>query len=591
MVYQRVSKPSSGNSQIHRKYSPSTAQTMPVQAKSVSASPQEQEMPSYTPLAANWASNNNLMRSMSGAQVELTHVVQQSEGNVPKPQYKNVPINADPKVENQADVLGEKTAQGESVPLASTGLEIQRQESQSNSVIQRGGVKDLKAAAEEERRKQQAQKFKNPTKKTLEKFFETQSEERKTAPKKLQQDKNTTEMLEQHLTEKFASKSKSSISAEQLIEETQPPDEETIGRFKEQANLVVQQLMAIKAEFQSSRKDEEKEQVRNKLMQLMEEEKPVRKFLKQEIDRILKCFQVLGGFEALSNTEDEKSEIHTLIEPLPELNELYRNLSQKRIETKVLLLGDNRNITSKKEGAKYQNLLKLKERYRIDESKRLRIEGEDERNDQEKTVRYLTPEQREKYKIKAVKQGEKTIYVDNNNNPVDSKDATQTQSSTGGMSGIFIFVMNEDGELHVADEGKESKDNEKFHHSSFLGGKPVAAAGEIQFSSGTVTRISNASGHYQPDLSYMYQALLELRSQGMSLSGVTVTLVVGIYFKMENAQKRRFFFSDGSSETVNLKADTFMDFCATNGVGKQGRSKVTIKELLQALNGTDKFWL
>jgi hypothetical protein len=69
MVYQRVSKPSFGNSQIHQQDSPSTAHKILVQAKSDSASPQEQEMPSYTPLAANWATNNNLMRSMSGASV------------------------------------------------------------------------------------------------------------------------------------------------------------------------------------------------------------------------------------------------------------------------------------------------------------------------------------------------------------------------------------------------------------------------------------------------------------------------------------------------------------------------------------------
>ncbi|MBD2744440.1 DUF4157 domain-containing protein [Coleofasciculus sp. FACHB-1120] len=42
---------------------------MPVQAKPVSASPQEQEMPSYTPLPADWVTNNNLMRSLSGAGV------------------------------------------------------------------------------------------------------------------------------------------------------------------------------------------------------------------------------------------------------------------------------------------------------------------------------------------------------------------------------------------------------------------------------------------------------------------------------------------------------------------------------------------
>ncbi|MEP0757729.1 DUF4157 domain-containing protein [Coleofasciculus sp. FACHB-T130] len=69
MAYERVSKRSSGNSHIHKKDSRWTTPAMPVQAKPVSASPQEQELPSYTPLPANWATNNNLMRSLSGAGV------------------------------------------------------------------------------------------------------------------------------------------------------------------------------------------------------------------------------------------------------------------------------------------------------------------------------------------------------------------------------------------------------------------------------------------------------------------------------------------------------------------------------------------
>jgi hypothetical protein len=73
MGYQRVSKPSSGNSQIHKKESLSTVPSVPVQAKSDSASLRDQEMPNYTPLAANWASSNNLMRSLSGEGVVQRH--------------------------------------------------------------------------------------------------------------------------------------------------------------------------------------------------------------------------------------------------------------------------------------------------------------------------------------------------------------------------------------------------------------------------------------------------------------------------------------------------------------------------------------
>jgi len=75
MVYQRVSKFSPENSQIHKKDSTSTVPQIPVQAKSDSASPQEQEMPIYKPLAADWVTNNNLMKNLSGVapiQAKLT---------------------------------------------------------------------------------------------------------------------------------------------------------------------------------------------------------------------------------------------------------------------------------------------------------------------------------------------------------------------------------------------------------------------------------------------------------------------------------------------------------------------------------------
>lgn len=50
---------------------------------------------------------------------ELTHVVQQRSGRVPTPQGKDVPINADPGLEAEADQLGAKAARGESVHTGS----------------------------------------------------------------------------------------------------------------------------------------------------------------------------------------------------------------------------------------------------------------------------------------------------------------------------------------------------------------------------------------------------------------------------------------------------------------------------------------
>ncbi|MEM7062107.1 MAG: DUF4157 domain-containing protein [Cyanobacteria bacterium P01_B01_bin.77] len=50
---------------------------------------------------------------------ELTHVIQQRAGRVPTPQGKEIPINADPGLEAEADQLGAKAARGESVQAGS----------------------------------------------------------------------------------------------------------------------------------------------------------------------------------------------------------------------------------------------------------------------------------------------------------------------------------------------------------------------------------------------------------------------------------------------------------------------------------------
>jgi hypothetical protein len=66
---------------------------------------------------------------------ELTHVVQQRQGRVAVPQGKGAPINSDPALESEADILGDRAARGESVRPAGTASAggVQR------AVIQRKG--------------------------------------------------------------------------------------------------------------------------------------------------------------------------------------------------------------------------------------------------------------------------------------------------------------------------------------------------------------------------------------------------------------------------------------------------------------------
>ncbi len=63
----------------------------------------------------------------------------------------------------------------------------------------------------------------------------------------------------------------------------------------------------------------------------------------------------------------------------------------------------------------------------------------------------------------------------------------------------------------------------EFHHSSFLSGKPVASAGEIEVANGDVIEISNKSGHYKPEQELNKQVLNELNNQGVNTEKIKIT--------------------------------------------------------------------
>ena len=65
--------------------------------------------------------------------------------------------------------------------------------------------------------------------------------------------------------------------------------------------------------------------------------------------------------------------------------------------------------------------------------------------------------------------------------------------------------MSENGKIYI------SKYNEfgKFHHSSFLSGEKVAAAGEISINKGIIKVVNNRSGHYMPNIGNVKNNVLD----------------------------------------------------------------------------------
>ena len=117
-------------------------------------------------------------------------------------------------------------------------------------------------------------------------------------------------------------------------------------------------------------------------------------------------------------------------------------------------------------------------------------------------VKYLSAEERKKYLLTV---GEDGLLRDAQNQLFDT-----TNSKTDAVKGKSVFVMDEKGNIYASPHQKRGK----FHHSSFLAGGPVAAAGELTAKHGVVTQVSNGSGHYQPDQSFTHQFVEQLRRKG-----------------------------------------------------------------------------
>ncbi|MQA81099.1 MAG: hypothetical protein GEV10_21885 [Streptosporangiales bacterium] len=92
-------------------------------------------------------------------------------------------------------------------------------------------------------------------------------------------------------------------------------------------------------------------------------------------------------------------------------------------------------------------------------------------------------------------------------------DSTGARSAHGGEA---IYAMDKYGNLYA------SKTHEvgKLHHSSFLGGKPVAGAGELTVRNGKAIYINRRSGHYWPDPEHLYRVVDALRRAGVRVDKV-----------------------------------------------------------------------
>lgn len=97
----------------------------------------------------------------------------------------------------------------------------------------------------------------------------------------------------------------------------------------------------------------------------------------------------------------------------------------------------------------------------------------------------------------------------------DSQFQTQGLKTVVSGDGWGIFVVSPEGEMYA---GKHIEG--EFHHSSFLAGGPVMAAGELVVVNGEVRVITAKSGHYTPSRRNMHTLVTRL----VTLRGAAIIL-------------------------------------------------------------------
>ncbi len=129
-----------------------------------------------------------------------------------------------------------------------------------------------------------------------------------------------------------------------------------------------------------------------------------------------------------------------------------------------------------------------------------------------KKVQYLSPAERLEYQIHFA--GGRMYWGPGG---VDGLvDTSEWATSVfGGSAGSGIFVLSPEPRLYAGEQVEG-----QFHHSSFLSGAPVLAAGEIKARNGELLEVSNSSGHYKPDMFRHYNMLLFLDQAGVNLRRV-----------------------------------------------------------------------
>lgn len=122
-------------------------------------------------------------------------------------------------------------------------------------------------------------------------------------------------------------------------------------------------------------------------------------------------------------------------------------------------------------------------------------------------VEYCNAEQRKSYEIKFVSHGEvEEVRVQY----AASGDVVHTDERSK-----WIFVLDLSGRMYL---GRKRKG--RFHHSSFVSGAPIFAAGKIIIKNGVILAVEPHSGHYKPRLENLLALCFMLAKHAVDIDSI-----------------------------------------------------------------------
>jgi hypothetical protein len=126
--------------------------------------------------------------------------------------------------------------------------------------------------------------------------------------------------------------------------------------------------------------------------------------------------------------------------------------------------------------------------------------------DVKKRVKYLTEQERKVYEVIFDKG---LLYVLDRKTKGRKLFSTKDYVTNSSGRGWAIYVLSFTGKFYT-----NSHKLGEFHHSSFLSGERVWAAGEWVVENGKILMISNKTGHYFTNASNLFTAITRLKKKG-----------------------------------------------------------------------------